>query len=85
MSDFNTQRRLAAILAAVTKLNEPPEAASEPEADKSIIRVNAERDPRYSPYCGRCRGLTRMVKIAPFYWKCDRCPAIHDERRPEDQ
>lgn len=43
-----------------------------------IVRSNAERDPNYNPYCMRCRGLVRMQKVRPFYWKC-RCGAEHDE------
>jgi hypothetical protein len=50
---------------------------------KSIIRQNAEKDPRYAPYCGPCPRLVRMKKVAPFYWRCA-CGAEHDERRPED-
>lgn len=46
---------------------------------KSIIRLNTEEDPNYCPYCGRCPGLVRMVKVEPFYWRC-RCGAEHDER-----
>lgn len=50
---------------------------------KSQVRVNAERDPNYLPYCLRCRGLVRMRKVADFYWRCD-CGAEHDERSPEE-
>lgn len=43
------------------------------------IRINAAKDPSYCPYCGRCNGLIRMVKVAPLLWQC-KCGAIHDER-----
>ena len=48
-------------------------------AARQIIISNATRDPNYCPYCGRCRGLVRMWKVAPMYWKCG-CGAEHDER-----
>lgn len=48
-------------------------------AGKSSVRWNAERDPNYCPYCLRCRGLVRMVKVEAFYWRCN-CGAEHDER-----
>ena len=51
---------------------------SDPE-EKSIIRQNAEKDPNYKPYCGRCRGLVRMRKVRPFLWDCF-CGAVHDEQ-----
>lgn len=47
----------------------------------SIIRRNAEKDPSYAPYCGRCDGLQRMRKIEPFLWD-HHCGAVHDERVP---
>lgn len=55
-------------------------ADSEP---KSIVRLNAEKDPGYNPYCGRCSGLVRMQKVETFLWK-HFCGAVHDERRPGD-
>lgn len=56
-----------------------------PMEPKSIIRLNAESNPGYRPYCGPCPGLVRMDKIAPFFWRCTRCGAEHDERMPDDQ
>ena len=55
----------------------------DPSPAKSIVRLNAEKDPNYNPYCGPCPGLVRMRKVEPFLWRC-RCGAVHDERRPED-
>ena len=46
---------------------------------KSQVRHNAEKDPSYCPYCMRCAGLVRMVKVQPFLWGC-LCGAVHDER-----
>lgn len=45
----------------------------------SIIVANATKNPAYCPYCMRCSGLVRMVKIEPLYWRC-KCGAEHDER-----
>lgn len=45
----------------------------------SIIADNAKKNPAYCPYCMRCDGLVRMVKIETLYWRC-RCGAEHDER-----
>lgn len=50
-----------------------------PIVAKSIMRQNAEKDPAYCPYCLRCSGLVRMVKVETFLWKC-KCGAVHDER-----
>lgn len=47
-----------------------------------IIRDNAEKDPKYAPYCIACATMARMEKLADFYWKCRRCGAEHDERGP---
>jgi hypothetical protein len=47
--------------------------------EKSQVRLNAEKDPNYLPYCMRCPRLVRMRKVAPFYWRCE-CGAEHDER-----
>jgi hypothetical protein len=52
--------------------------------EKSIVRLNAEKDPSYCPYCCRCSGLVRMVKIESFYWECH-CGAKHDERSVFDR
>lgn len=49
---------------------------------KSQIRINAEKDELYLPYCLRCPGNVRMMKIVPFFWRC-RCGAEQDERLPE--
>jgi hypothetical protein len=46
---------------------------------KSIVRINAEKNSNYCPYCLRCSGLVRMKKITAFFWKC-KCGAVHDER-----
>ena len=51
---------------------------------RSFIAENAMKDPTYNPYCGRCSGLVRMVKVEPFYWKCH-CGAIHDIRAPKGE
>lgn len=51
---------------------------------KSTIRLNAEKDESYRPYCMRCPGLVRMTKVAPFYWTHS-CGAIHDEREGSDE
>jgi hypothetical protein len=48
-------------------------------AVKSVVRMNAEKDPTYRPYCMRCDGLVRMQIVEPLLWKCH-CGAIHDER-----
>jgi len=48
--------------------------------NKSLIRLNAESDPSYRPYCLRCKGIQRMEIVAQFAWKCPICGAIHDER-----
>lgn len=48
-------------------------------AGDPIIIGNARKDSGYAPYCGRCSGLHRMERIAPFYWR-HRCGAEHDER-----
>lgn len=45
----------------------------------SIMKLNAEKDPNYCPYCLRCSGLVRMVKVEHLLWKC-KCGTIHDER-----
>lgn len=47
----------------------------------SIISENAKADPNYCPYCMRCAGLVRMVKVEPLLWRC-KCGAVHDERTP---
>lgn len=46
----------------------------------STVRINAEKDPTYRPYCMRCPRLVRMKRVEPFYWRCA-CGAEHDERR----
>ena len=46
---------------------------------KSIIRINAEKDTNYCPYCLSCKGLVRMRKVKFLLWTC-KCGAIHDER-----
>lgn len=46
---------------------------------ESIVKSNAIKDPSYCPYCMRCDGLVRMVKVCEFGWRC-RCGAQHDER-----
>lgn len=48
-------------------------------ASPSIVRLLAEKDPSYRPYCLRCVGLVRMVKVERMFWKCT-CGAVHDER-----
>lgn len=52
----------------------------------SVVRENAERDPKYRPYCLRCDDLMpRMEIIEPFFWRCARCGAEHDERTAATQ
>lgn len=43
------------------------------------VRENAENDPDYCPYCLRCRGLVRMIKVANLWWRCSTCGAEHKE------
>jgi hypothetical protein len=49
---------------------------------KSQVRLNAERDPSYCPYCLHCRSMARMQLVEPFHWRCTACGAEHDERDP---
>lgn len=49
----------------------------------SLVKENALKDPNYAPYCLRCPGLVRMVKVEPLYWRC-RCGAQHDERETHE-
>lgn len=51
-----------------------------PRTEKSVMRMNAEADPTYRPYCMRCPRLTRMRVLERFVWGCDTCGATHDER-----
>lgn len=46
---------------------------------KSQVRINAENDPNYRPYCLKCSTMERMTTVEPFLWKC-KCGAVHDER-----
>ena len=55
------------------------EALTPPASEKSQVRINAEEDPDYCPYCLRCSATVRMKKVEPFYWRCA-CGAEHDER-----
>lgn len=55
-----------------------------PPKRKSQIRINAEKDPSYNPYCGPCPSLVRMAKVRPFYWQCRQCGAVHDETTTGD-
>lgn len=48
---------------------------------KSQVRLNAELDPAYCPYCLRCRTMTRMQKIGEMFWRCRGCGAEHDESK----
>lgn len=43
------------------------------------VRINAEKDPAYAPYCLRCRTMERMKIVEPFLWSCA-CGTICDER-----
>ncbi len=58
------------------------EALAARAKETSQVRINAEKDPAYAPYCLRCNTMARMKKIEPFYWRCD-CGAEHDERAKE--
>lgn len=49
-----------------------------------IVRALAEIDPNYKPYCLRCVGLVRMLKVEAFYWACT-CGAEHDERTDQEK
>ncbi len=51
---------------------------------KSIVRQNAEKDPKYAPYCLKCTRMGRMYKIEPFLWQCP-CGAVHDERMEDEK
>lgn len=48
---------------------------------KSQIRVNAEADPAYAPYCMNPihSSNVRMELVEPFLWQC-KCGTEHDER-----
>lgn len=48
---------------------------------KSVVRLNAEADPTYSPYCLRCSTMARMQKIGEMVWRCTSCGAEHDENK----
>lgn len=50
---------------------------------KSIMRLNAEKDATYRPYCLRCPGLVRMTIVDRFLWACA-CGAVHDERTEDE-
>lgn len=52
---------------------------------KSQVVTNYEQDPTYCPYCLRCTGLQRMVLVAPYHWKCPKCPAQGDCREEHEQ
>jgi hypothetical protein len=47
---------------------------------KSQVRINAEKDSSYKPYCIGCSTMKRMEIVERFLWKCSVCGAIHDER-----
>ncbi len=51
---------------------------------KSQVKINAEKDANYCPYCMRCSGNVRMVKKETMLWGCH-CGAIHDERFTVDE
>lgn len=44
------------------------------------VRVNAEKDPTYAPYCLRCRTMERMKIVERFLWRCA-CGNTCDERK----
>lgn len=48
---------------------------------KSQVRLNAEADPTYAPYCLRCSTTARMQKHGEMLWVCLCCGAEHDESR----
>lgn len=48
---------------------------------KSQVRLNAEADPYYRPYCLRCSTMVRMQKIGEMIWRCTSCGAEHDENK----
>lgn len=63
---------------------DPNATRAERMADKAhnpVIVLNHIIDPAYAPYCMRCDGLVRMRVVVSFYWECDRCGGIHDERQ----
>ena len=63
----------------VDALIEYEKVLTPPASEKSQVRINAEEDPDYCPYCLRCSATVRMKKVEPFYWRCA-CGAEHDER-----
>lgn len=44
-----------------------------------IVILNAQQIPGYAPYC-MTSGCMRMVKVAEFLWKCNRCGNVCDLR-----
>lgn len=48
---------------------------------KSQVRLNAEADPAYAPYCLRCSTMRRMQKLREMMWRCTECGAEHDENK----
>lgn len=48
---------------------------------KSQVRINAEQNPFYCPYCLRCSTTQRMQKIGEMRWRCASCGAEHDENK----
>lgn len=76
--DYEVPRRLAA---ALDRWISEPVLPGHSPAPKSQVRLNAELDPAYAPYCLRCPGLVRMTRAGALYWVCQ-CGATHDERDP---
>lgn len=62
---------------------------AEPPVSKSQVRLMAEQNPQYAPYClmdAKCVDENvRMDVVAPYVWKCPKCGADYDERLPNDQ
>jgi hypothetical protein len=59
-----------------------PMSDGSPDIDtwqRDVILRNAVEDPYYAPYCTRCPGLIRMLRVEQHYWKC-RCGAQCDYR-----
>lgn len=62
----------------IGECNDKPKVDITKAKDRIVVR-NHMQDPRYAPYCLRCKGLVRMFIVAPFYWR-HICGAEHDER-----
>ena len=39
---------------------------------------NMAKDSKYAPYCMRCKGYQRMVRVSRFRAECPKCTAVHE-------